>query len=198
MFTLNALSIAKRLWLLIACALGGIALLATVFLVSERGLILDERSAGVRQTVEIAHGLLAHYHEQAKKGTLQDGQARQQALAAVKQLRYSGQEYFWINDMQPRMVMHPIRPQLDGTDLRRFDLHQLRRRMGLVTQQPLLFDDSIRDNIRGNIKIQGSGGKLGQGGNSRLSQRGWGDRLNPQPSRQNRPVFNHIRHPLEQ
>jgi len=38
--------------------------------------------------------------------------------------------------------------QLDGVDVRGFDLHELRRRMGLVTQQPLLFDDSIKDNIR--------------------------------------------------
>lgn len=38
----------------------------------------------------------------------------------VKKLRFDccGEpDYVWINDMQPKMVMHPIKPQLDGQDL---------------------------------------------------------------------------------
>ena len=35
----------------------------------------------------------------------------------MKTLRYDGQEYFWINDMQPRMVAHPMKPDLEGKDL---------------------------------------------------------------------------------
>jgi len=36
---------------------------------------------------------------------------------------------------------------LDGTDLRDFDARELRRRIGIVTQETLLFMDSIHDNI---------------------------------------------------
>jgi len=47
--------------------------------------------------------------------------AEQQSKAAglVKKLRYGpeNKDYFWINDMHPRMVMHPYKPQLDGKDL---------------------------------------------------------------------------------
>ena len=32
-------------------------------------------------------------------------------------MRYQGSGYFWINDMHPTMVMHPIKPEMDGTDL---------------------------------------------------------------------------------
>jgi methyl-accepting chemotaxis protein len=41
------------------------------------------------------------------------------AKKAIAQLRYGpkGEDYFWINDMEPRMVMHPINPALDGTNL---------------------------------------------------------------------------------
>jgi diguanylate cyclase (GGDEF)-like protein/PAS domain S-box-containing protein len=35
-------------------------------------------------------------------------------------MRYDGSEYFWINDLQPRMVMHPVMPELDGKDLSDF------------------------------------------------------------------------------
>lgn len=37
---------------------------------------------------------------------------------------------------------------LNGTDLRQYDLRELRRHIGLVTQQPMLFAESVRDNIR--------------------------------------------------
>ena len=45
-------------------------------------------------------------------------QASTEALRAIKSLRYEGGEYFWINDLQPRMVMHPIKPELDGRTCR--------------------------------------------------------------------------------
>jgi methyl-accepting chemotaxis protein len=32
-------------------------------------------------------------------------------------LRYGSNDYFWINDMLPRMVMHPIKPEMVGNDL---------------------------------------------------------------------------------
>ncbi|MEJ5357128.1 MAG: methyl-accepting chemotaxis protein [Desulfobacterales bacterium] len=43
----------------------------------------------------------------------------QRAAALVKALRYGpeNKDYFWINDLHPRMVMHPYKPELDGRDL---------------------------------------------------------------------------------
>ena len=117
MLQLNSLSIAKKLGLVIGSALLGIVVLAAVFLASERKLILDERTGSVRQTVEVAHGLVVHFHDQVSKGTLSEAEGKQRAMAALKALRYSGSEYFWINDMQPRMVMHAIKPELDGKEL---------------------------------------------------------------------------------
>lgn len=40
-----------------------------------------------------------------------------EALKIVKNMRYAGKNYLWINDMQPTMIMHPIKPTLDGKDL---------------------------------------------------------------------------------
>jgi methyl-accepting chemotaxis protein len=117
MFKLNSLSITKRLGLVIGSALLGIVVLAAAFLTSERTLILDERKSSVRQTVEVAHGLLTHFQDQVSKGKLSEEEGKQRALAAIRALRYSGSEYFWINDMHPRMVMHAIKPELEGKDL---------------------------------------------------------------------------------
>jgi methyl-accepting chemotaxis protein len=114
---LNSLTITKRLGLLIGSALLGIICLAAVFLFTERRLIFKERQDNVRHTVEVAHGLVSHFHGRVTKGELSEVQGKQFAVAAVRALRYGGSEYFWINDMHPRMVMHATKPELDGADL---------------------------------------------------------------------------------
>ncbi|EGI78543.1 methyl-accepting chemotaxis protein [Hylemonella gracilis] len=117
MFRFATMSLGKRLGSLIVSAILGLILLLTFSMVSERSLLLQERKDAVRQATEVAYGLMAHFHDQAVKGQMSMDEAKQRALSAVKALRYSGSEYFWINDMHPRMVMHPIRPELDGKDL---------------------------------------------------------------------------------
>jgi methyl-accepting chemotaxis protein len=44
------------------------------------------------------------------------------AKKGISALRYGkdGKDYFWINDMNPRMIMHPIKPSLNGKDLSSF------------------------------------------------------------------------------
>ncbi|MDR6215131.1 methyl-accepting chemotaxis protein [Paracidovorax wautersii] len=111
------MGIARRLGLLIGCALLGIAAITAILLASERRLIMEERQASVRQTVEVAHSLVAHYHALASQGKLTEAQAQQQAKDGLRVMRYSGNEYLWINDMVPMMVMHPIRPELEGKNL---------------------------------------------------------------------------------
>jgi methyl-accepting chemotaxis protein len=116
-FALNTLSIARRLALLTAMSLLGICALVSLLLLSERTLIMEERQQAVQQAVENAHSLVQYFHAQAASGKLSDDAAQQAALSAVKALRYGNNEYFWINDMRPVMVMHPIKPELDGKDL---------------------------------------------------------------------------------
>src|SRR5450830_1099004 len=41
-------------------------------------------------------------------------QAQEAAKQAIAQMRYGNKEYFWINDMQGTMVMHPVKPELVG------------------------------------------------------------------------------------
>jgi methyl-accepting chemotaxis protein len=42
---------------------------------------------------------------------------QKEALRAISQIRYGKSGYFWINDTTPRMIMHPIKPSLNGKDL---------------------------------------------------------------------------------
>jgi len=111
------LSIAKRLGLLIASAVVGIVVLVAISLLSERTMIMEERKLGLEQAVETAHGIVTQIQDQVASGKLSEEEGKQRAIAAIKGLRYSGQEYFFLQDLQSRMVMHPTSPKLDGTDV---------------------------------------------------------------------------------
>jgi methyl-accepting chemotaxis protein len=117
MFKLSSQTLARRLTVLTLSAMLGIVALTAMFLVSERTFVLAERKNAVRQTVEVAHNLIVSAHDEFKAGVITEEVAKKHAMEDVKRLRYGGSEYFWINDMHPRMVMHPIKPALDGTDL---------------------------------------------------------------------------------
>jgi methyl-accepting chemotaxis protein len=116
MLKLHAVTITQRLGVLIAGSVCGIAVLSAIFLWTERTQMLEERQSSVRQTVESAHGVVAYFHNQATTGKLPEDEAKKQALNALRGMRYSGNEYFWVNDMQPKVLMHPIKPEMEGKD----------------------------------------------------------------------------------
>jgi methyl-accepting chemotaxis protein len=67
--------------------------------------------------VESAYGVIDYYAKQANANTLSLDQAQAKAIDVIKNMRYAKKEYFWINDMIPKMIMHPMKPALDGKDL---------------------------------------------------------------------------------
>ena len=81
---------------------------------------LEQRLATTRNVVQQSVGIAQKYADAAHAGQMTEDAARQKAMAEIKALRYDGKEYVWINDMQPRMVMHPIKPEMDGKDLSEF------------------------------------------------------------------------------
>lgn len=84
--------------------------------------IRDQKRLMIRELTESAWNVLARWEAEERAGRLNRDQAQAEAVAQVRNLHY-GQEskdYFWIIDMQPRMVVHPYRPDLEGADLRDF------------------------------------------------------------------------------
>lgn len=69
--------------------------------------------------VQTAFNILSFYREKVTKGELTLNIAQTQAKEIIKQLRYSKNEYLWINDLEPKMIMHPFKPKLDGKNVAR-------------------------------------------------------------------------------
>jgi methyl-accepting chemotaxis protein len=71
----------------------------------------------IKHHVEVAHKVLVWAHGLETSGAVSRADAQRLAKSAVAQLRYGSNDYFWINDMAPVMVMHPIKPEMNGKDL---------------------------------------------------------------------------------
>ena len=71
------------------------------------------------QVVDVGYGIIDHFYKEFKKGTLSEEQAKNLAIETLRTIRYSGSEYFWINDYHPNMIMHP-KTELEGKDLTNF------------------------------------------------------------------------------
>ncbi len=85
-------------------------------------VVMDQKRLMIRELTESAWNVLARFEAEERAGRLSRQDAQATAIAQVRSLHYGqqGKDYFWITDMQPRMVVHPYRPDLEGTDLSAF------------------------------------------------------------------------------
>ncbi len=116
----NNLSIKLKLWSIVMLALIGMLTASGIELMSYRHALMEDRKDATRHLVQTAHSILGHYHAKVQSGELNEEQGKLAAAGAIKALRYEEKDYFWINDMQPSMVMHPFKPELNGKDLSAF------------------------------------------------------------------------------
>jgi len=114
---LRALTIGGRVNLLTCLAVAGLLILLGLSLLKLDGVMRSEIGDRTKKTVEVAYSVVAHYQAQEQLGVMTQPQAQAAALSTLRALRYGKDDYFWVNDMHPRMIMHPFSPQLEGQDL---------------------------------------------------------------------------------
>ena len=85
-------------------------------------VVMDQKRLMIRELTESAWNVLARFEAEEQAGGLTRDAAQDAAIAQVRNLHYGRQskDYFWIIDMRPYMVVHPYRPDLEGTDLSDF------------------------------------------------------------------------------
>ena len=110
-------SIGRRLSLVTLMVLALLGLLLFFCLQIYQQGLMGEKSRQTQAQVETAYSLVAGLEARVRKGELDEASAKAEALALIKGLRYGADDYFWINDSHPTMVMHPMKPELDGKDL---------------------------------------------------------------------------------
>ncbi|MBM4180778.1 MAG: methyl-accepting chemotaxis protein [Betaproteobacteria bacterium] len=106
-----------RLYIMLASMLAGLIVLGAFSVFEQRNHMQEEKRMALRSLVETAIGVIEQEYKLQQAGRHGQEEAQRRAKEILSGLRYAGNEYFWINDATPRMVMHPIRPELDGKDL---------------------------------------------------------------------------------
>jgi methyl-accepting chemotaxis protein len=96
-----------------------VALIFLWILPTMKESLYKEKELQIQNMVQVVYTLLTEYHAREQKGEFSREEAQKRASTRIKSLRYGpeGKDYFWINDFGPKMIMHPYRPDLDGTDL---------------------------------------------------------------------------------
>jgi len=111
------MSLKGRIRIIVAVAALGLLSLAGLWLKSERSGLLSERMQSTKNLVNIPYSVLVEQHKLETEGKITRDEAQKRALESIRTMRYEGDNYFWINDMHPTMVMHPMKPELNGKDL---------------------------------------------------------------------------------
>lgn len=84
-----------------------------------RQSILDAKYFKTQQLVENAWYVLDYYFKQGETNVMSMETAKQTACNVIRQMRYENDNYFWINDTKQIMLMHPFKPELEGTEIGR-------------------------------------------------------------------------------
>jgi len=103
---------------LLACLLFVFTQFGLVLPTSKKNM-LEQKKEAIAILTQTAINTLHHYSNLAQSGKLTLDIAQKMAIEQIRGLRYGkdNKDYFWINDLGPRMIMHPYRPDLEGQDL---------------------------------------------------------------------------------
>ncbi|CCE04885.1 putative methyl-accepting chemotaxis receptor/sensory transducer [Bradyrhizobium sp. STM 3843] len=111
------LTIGIKIYALIGLSFIGLIGLAAFNSSELAASLKQQKQLELQHLTELALSIFAEEHAAAQKGTISVADAQKRALERASQLRYGGNEYFFVTDMTARMLMHPISTKLIGQDV---------------------------------------------------------------------------------
>ncbi|RTL72816.1 MAG: HAMP domain-containing protein [Hyphomicrobiales bacterium] len=110
-------SITQRVFLLVSLAVVGQLMTATYQLVDLRSNLIDQRKHELSNLTASALSIAEEEFQSGTSGRSTMESAQLSALKRIGGLRYADGGYFWINDLEPKVVMHPFRRDLEGQNV---------------------------------------------------------------------------------
>ena len=111
------MTIGRKIYVLIG--LGFLGLLGNTLLDSRElaSGLREQKQIELKHLVELAVTVVKEEHAAAEKGEIPAAEAQKRAEARLADMRYGNNDYFFIIDMQNRMVMNPTATKLLGQDM---------------------------------------------------------------------------------
>jgi methyl-accepting chemotaxis protein len=114
------LSFKQKLWAPLVISLIALLSMALLNAIESRNLRLEERKNALINVTQVAMSTVKDYAALAQNGTLTKEQAQTQALARLKAMRYGKDGYFLVSLPNQVIVMHAVKPELNGKDMSSF------------------------------------------------------------------------------
>ncbi|MCP4325086.1 MAG: methyl-accepting chemotaxis protein, partial [Alteromonadales bacterium] len=114
---LRKYTIQKRLSILVALIVLSISIFDMLSLYDEYNALIESKKSASNQLVDTTFSIIEYHYALYQKGELSEEQAKEQALSIIANIRYAKSNYFWVNDYTPNMIMHPLKPKLNGKNI---------------------------------------------------------------------------------
>jgi methyl-accepting chemotaxis protein len=90
------------------------------FLPTMKERLIEEKRHKIKNIIQATHSHLQSLQQKVEQGVYTQAQAQNLAKELVRGLRYGPEnnDYVWINNYEPRMVMHPFVAKLNGQSLK--------------------------------------------------------------------------------
>jgi len=111
------MKISTKLAIIPAVSMVGLALLAVVALLMSQAQMRDDAGRRSAAVVDAGTAIAAKYEAEARAGTMTAEAAKAAALVAIRAIRYGDNDYIWVQDAVPNVIMHPIRTDLEGKNV---------------------------------------------------------------------------------
>ncbi len=84
--------------------------------------MLDIKRENIKHIIDVNITFLESLEAEVKANKITREEAKQRAYNAIKAMRYGSdkKDYLWINDFEPKIIMHPIRKELEGKNVSDF------------------------------------------------------------------------------
>lgn len=84
--------------------------------------MLDIKRENIKHIIDVNITFLESLEAEVKANKITREEAKQRAYNAIKAMRYGfdKKDYIWINDFEPKIIMHPIRKELEGKNVSDF------------------------------------------------------------------------------
>lgn len=81
--------------------------------------LLEKKRETIQAIVASATSIMDRHAKMEQEGLVSREEAQKTALVEMRALRYGvgNLDYLWITDLEPKMIMHPYFPELEGTNL---------------------------------------------------------------------------------
>lgn len=117
---LRNIGVGIRLCALVAISIAGLFIMQKASIVTFEDAKLDLKEVELTHLTDLALSIVQSHYALSQSGEISVEEAQTRALKALEELRYEGDNYFWVNDEGPVMLMHGLNSALVGRDFSDF------------------------------------------------------------------------------